>query len=73
MEKGMKRFTGRVVLVTGGAGGIGRAICLRFAEEGADVVTCDLKEEHLKETVKMVTALGEKLWGLRVLSGQKKT
>jgi NAD(P)-dependent dehydrogenase (short-subunit alcohol dehydrogenase family) len=71
MEKGMKRFAGKVVLVTGGAGGIGRAICLRFAEEGADIVTCDLKEEHLKETVKMVTALGRKALGLTCVIGSE--
>ena len=36
------RFTGKVVLITGGAGGIGRAAAVRFASEGARVVVVDL-------------------------------
>jgi NAD(P)-dependent dehydrogenase (short-subunit alcohol dehydrogenase family) len=65
MKKGLKRFAGKVALVTGGGSGIGRAICLRFAEEGADVATGDIKEENLKETVNMITASGRKALGMR--------
>jgi 3-oxoacyl-[acyl-carrier protein] reductase len=39
------RMQDKVVLVTGGAAGIGRATALRFAGEGAKVVICDLNEE----------------------------
>ncbi len=38
---------GKISLITGGARGIGRTICLKFAQEGATVVTCDLDEEGL--------------------------
>lgn len=36
------RLVGKTAFVTGGAGGIGRAICTRFALEGAKVMAADL-------------------------------
>ncbi|MFE0043855.1 SDR family NAD(P)-dependent oxidoreductase [Streptomyces albireticuli] len=52
------RFTGKTVLVTGGGTGIGRAVALAFAREGAKVVVAGRREEPLKETVGHVEAEG---------------
>ena len=47
------RFTGKVVLVTGAASGVGRVTALRFANEGATVFALDLNEAGLAETVSL--------------------
>jgi NAD(P)-dependent dehydrogenase (short-subunit alcohol dehydrogenase family) len=52
------RLAGKVALVTGTAGGIGRATALTLAREGTAVVGCDLNPEASAETVRLVRAAG---------------
>jgi NAD(P)-dependent dehydrogenase (short-subunit alcohol dehydrogenase family) len=52
------RLEGKVVLVTGGGSGIGRASSLRFAREGAKVIIADIAVGGGKETVKMIEEAG---------------
>ncbi len=59
-----KRFEGKVVLITGTAGGQGRAAAIRFAQEGAHVVGCDLFAEGNNETVTMVRDAGGSMTGM---------
>jgi len=49
---------GKVAVVTGGASGIGRAICLQLARDGAAVSVWDLNEAGANETVAMITGAG---------------
>lgn len=54
----MKSFTDKVVLVTGGTSGIGRATALAFAQEGANVVVVGRRETEGKETVALLKQTG---------------
>ncbi len=50
----MRRFQGKVALVTGGAAGIGRAMCLLLAREGAAVAVLDRSEEAGRGTLELI-------------------
>ena len=54
----MSKLAGKVALVSGSGRGIGRAIALKLAGEGADLVVNDLKEAPTMETVAAVEAAG---------------
>jgi NAD(P)-dependent dehydrogenase (short-subunit alcohol dehydrogenase family) len=53
-----RRFEGKVVLITGAAGGIGRAAAVRFAAEGARLGLVDLSRDGLRETLAAVEKAG---------------
>ena len=54
----MQRFDGKVALITGAASGIGRAVTLRLATEGASVFAVDVDAAGLEETKKAVADHG---------------
>ncbi|MHC4646286.1 MAG: SDR family NAD(P)-dependent oxidoreductase [Planctomycetota bacterium] len=53
-----KRLTGKVAIVTGAGGGVGRAVSVALAAEGAAVVLAGRAAERLKETAGQVTTVG---------------
>ena len=60
----MKLLEGKVALITGAARGIGKAIALKFAQEGADIAFTDLViDENGKKTEEEIAALGVKVKG----------
>jgi NAD(P)-dependent dehydrogenase (short-subunit alcohol dehydrogenase family) len=59
------RFAGTVALVTGAAGGIGRATALAFAREGAQVVVTDANEAANNETARLIEQAGGHAAALR--------
>jgi NAD(P)-dependent dehydrogenase (short-subunit alcohol dehydrogenase family) len=56
----VRGLEGKVAVVTGGGNGIGRACCLRFADEGMDVLVADILDGHGAKTVAEVEARGRR-------------
>src|SRR4028118_1855359 len=61
--KGCNKLTGRVAVITGGDSGIGRAVAIAYAREGADLLISYLNEqedEDARETARHVEAAGRR-------------
>src|SRR5439155_13214779 len=60
----MKDFVGKVAVVTGGAGGIGRALIDRFTAEGMKAVVADIVPEAVEKTAAEFRNLGREVIGV---------
>jgi len=47
-----RRYEGRIAVVTGAAQGLGLVVARRLAEEGADIVACDIQGERLQRAAR---------------------
>lgn len=56
----LTRFDGKVVLVTGASSGLGAAMAVAFAEQGADVAICGRRLERIEQTAAQVEAAGRR-------------
>lgn len=71
--KGSGRLEGKVAVITGGDSGIGRAVAVAFAREGADVAILYLEEEKdAKETARLVERKGCRCLTIRCDIGRKR-
>jgi NAD(P)-dependent dehydrogenase (short-subunit alcohol dehydrogenase family) len=56
----MRDLTGKVAVITGGAGGIGKALALECAHAGMDVALADLNEPGMRDVASEITGLGRR-------------
>jgi 3-oxoacyl-[acyl-carrier protein] reductase len=62
----MSQLASQIAVVTGAGRGIGRAIALKFAGEGADVVVVSRTQENSEKVAAEIRALGKKAWAFAV-------
>ena len=62
----MSQLANQIAVVTGAGRGIGRAIALKFAQEGADVVVVSRTQENSEKVAAEIRALGRKAWAFAV-------
>jgi len=60
------KLAGRVALVTGAAQGIGKAVALLLARNGADIVISDINLEKAEETANEISSIGRKALAVKV-------
>lgn len=60
------RLEGKVAIVTGGGSGIGRAVAMRFAHEGAAVLVADVSEPNVRAVAAEIQKGGARALGLKV-------
>ncbi|EGG35393.1 SDR family NAD(P)-dependent oxidoreductase [Paenibacillus sp. HGF5] len=61
----MGRLDNKVAIITGAAGGMGKADALLFVQEGAKVAITDLQEDKIKDVVAEIEALGGEALGIK--------
>jgi 3-oxoacyl-[acyl-carrier protein] reductase len=57
----MAQLAGRIAIVTGAARGIGQAIAVKLASEGADLALCDVQQDWLAETAGRIRVVGRRV------------
>jgi 3-oxoacyl-[acyl-carrier protein] reductase len=62
----MSQLANQIAVVTGAGRGIGRAIALKYAQEGADVVVVSRTQENSEKVAAEIRALGRKAWAFAV-------
>jgi len=66
MPKTPNYFSGKTIIITGAASGIGRATALIFAREHANVVCADINADGVKQTAERVNAIGSQALALAI-------
>ncbi|MHC4693636.1 MAG: SDR family NAD(P)-dependent oxidoreductase, partial [Planctomycetota bacterium] len=55
-----QQLTGKVAIVTGSAQGIGKAVAMRLANEGAELIVADINKEKAEQTAREIRAFDQR-------------